>query len=439
MKKTLSFLACMLLCFCFLLSGCTSLEMPATDGKIVGNGGTVVQKGEYIYFANAYTGYSSLSGDVSNKTGKAGVYSLYRAKVDAKGSLSLDEDGFVDNAEVIVSKVVGFEYSDLYIVGDYLYFSSPNMHKTSSNENRFDLISIFKVKLDGTGLKEIYTTQSYTSGDWGVVCLQDKNYILVIEDEQIVRFDIDANGEAQNKTVLASDITSAVMSKTNTFANDKFVYFTTERNEDDQNLGLSGNLLKSVDITNGNIKTLSSVIGETITLQNHTNNYLVYTKNSDLIDDFAYVDDFAGNKTCIAEWCGLSNIQIVCLQGRTPKIVCTFSEKLVSFELGSYIPTVLVDGNATVIQIADEYVYYTLDNTISRISLISNTTQDIYEDENMATSFDFDGHYLYLFSTVNSSSIKYMGRIDLYGIEQNTTISFQTIGAVNESDKTAED
>lgn len=435
MKKTLAFLGCLLLGVCFVLTGCSHLAMPASDAKIVGNGGSVVQKGEYIYFANAYTGYSSLGDEISNKTGKAGVYGLYRVKSE-NGQIERDEHGMVKNAELIVSKVVGFEYSNLYIVGDYLYFSSPNMHKTNANESKYDLISIFKVKLDGSGLKELYTTESF-SGKWGILNFDSVHFVLTVESEKIVRQQIDKNGNLSGKTILAENVTDAILPETTSFSNDKFAYFTCARSEENTNLGLDGNYLKKVSILNGKTETICGVAGETYALLAYENGNLIYTKSSYNKDSYLYANDFENAEKNLAVWSGISDVHVASVMGDGLKLIYTYESKVIIQNFDSMKVSVLIDGNASIINIDEDYVYYTLDNKISRVSLLTKVSTDLYENSNMATSFDFDGRYIYLFTQAknNSTDTKYMHMIDTYALEQEVEVVANPMGVFKDKDK----
>lgn len=435
MKKTLAFLSCLLLCICFVLTGCSHLAMPASDAKILGNGGSVVQKGEYIYFANAYTGYASLGDEISNKTGKAGVYGLYRVKSE-NGKLERDEHGMVKNAELIVSKVVGFEYSNLYIVGDYLYFSSPNMHKTSSNDNKYDLISIFKVKLDGTGLKELYTTDQF-SGSWEILNFDSKYFVLTVENEKIVRHKIDNKGNLSEKTILAENVSKAILPKSTSYSNDKFAYFTCGRSEEDTNLGLGGNYLKKVSILNEQTTTICGVAGETYALLAYENGNLIYTKSSGSKDSYLYTNDFENPEKKLADWSGVSNVRVASVMGQGLQLIYTYQNKVVIQSFDSKIVKPLIEGNATIIYLNEDYVYYTLDNKISRVSLLTKVSTVLYEDSNMATSFDFDGRYIYLFTQAknNSTNTKYMHMIDTYALEQEVEVIANPIGVFKDKDK----
>ena len=435
MKKIWTILGCLLLSFCFLLAGCSGLEMPATDGKVIGNGGTVVQKGEYVYFANAYTGYSALSGEVSNKKGESGLYSLYRVKVkDTNGTLELNEDGFVKNAEVIVEKVVGFEYSNLYIIGDYLYFSSPNMHKTSTLEYKFDLISIFRVKLDGSGLKELYTTENYSNGDWAIYQINNKNYVVTFEGNQIVRQTINKKAKLEDKVVLAENVTKTVLPEQKNYTNDNKIFFTTALSEEESKLGLTGNILKSVDIDSKKVDTLRKN-SDTIEIIGYDFGNLIYTVDNLTNSKHVWTNDFAGNEKRLTYW-QISNVNVASIFGQGLKLIYTYEQKVVIQSFDSYETEVLIDGNAIIIQIADDYAYYTLDNKICRVSLINKQIQEIYENKDMAKVYDFDGRYLYIFiPTENSQTdIKYLNRIDTFALEQNVEITTQILGEIDSAD-----
>ena len=159
MKKLLSILAVLVLGVCFLFSGCSpKLEMP--QGDVSSNGGHVVVVGDYVYYSNTFVDYSSLSGN-DNKEGTTKHNALYRVKTDEFGYTTKNEEGTIQDIEKVYSKITGFNNSNMFVNGNYLYFTSPNIHKENkTGKDKFDLTTLFRVKLDGTGLKEILTTQT---------------------------------------------------------------------------------------------------------------------------------------------------------------------------------------------------------------------------------------------------------------------------------------
>ena len=440
MKKIFALLGVFLLSFCFVLTGCGSLgSMPASDAIIVGNGGFVAQKGEYIYFANAYTSYSSLS-TIDNRKGKVVEYALNRVKVKdiQTKEIEFDEEGYAKNVETVVSKVVGFENSNFYIVGDFLYFASPNIHKNSSNENMFDLISIFRVKLDGSGLKELYTTQSSTNGDFAIYNLNGKNYLITVEGNFIYKQELTNKGLA-NKTQLCDDVVSTILVDEIKFENDAKLYYTASRSESDTEIGLTGNVLKYVDLVTGKVEVVSNVIGETITIISRNNGVMFYSKKNLTEDTYYWIKDFSTPDRKVTNWTGITNFFYMGKDSlnQTMPMVYNYQSKLVMQTISSFEVEVLVDENVTPIMTDGEYVYYTNSSGFYRISYKDKVATKICEVSDYQSTFDFDGRYLYYFEKTpnNTSDVKYLYRLDIYQLEQQNSVEPQLLSKVLEKDK----
>ena len=164
MKKFTMFMVLLLVCACFVLSGCSpKLDMPNNYTNVVSNGGFVVSAGNYMYFGNGYKGYSSLTD--GDNDGNVNQYSLNRIKLDKTTHpkstwFKLEKEDDEYNIEKVAEKITAYETNNLYVVDQYLYFTSPNIHKNNKNEHEYNLSSLFRIKLDGTGLKELYTTET---------------------------------------------------------------------------------------------------------------------------------------------------------------------------------------------------------------------------------------------------------------------------------------
>ena len=136
MKKFYSCLVMMLLVCVMFFSACGGVapmkgEQPLKDADVLGNGGHTVIKDGYMYYVNGYlesTDYDQLS---ENKIGSVTKGAIYRTKLDSTGKLVKDENGFLTGTEAIVKKVVGFDKGSFYIVGDYIYYSTPHNQKDS--------------------------------------------------------------------------------------------------------------------------------------------------------------------------------------------------------------------------------------------------------------------------------------------------------------------
>lgn len=432
MKKLFSALV-FVMAIAFLLVGCsTGLVLPPNNAIIKGNGGFVVQKGEYIYFANAYTTVSSLSADVKND-GSSKEFSLYRVKVsDALNAvITYDEEGFATGVEKIADKIAGFDNAGMFIVGDYLFYGSPNVHKTSRNEDRFDLVTIFSVKLDGSEHKELYTTADYTNGDWTILNVDNKSYVITYEGNNIIRQEI-SNGSFKNKTTLVSNAISTILVDEVKYDFDKDIYFTTERSQEEKDLGLTGTILKKVNVSSGQITSFDNPVGETVTLINHVNSKLIYKLTKSNVTDSLYVKSLTGADIRLTYWAGTQVFFMgFDIDNSQKPVVYVSQSKLVMQNINSFEIEILVDADVTILFVNGDYIYYSTGSAISRISYKDKVVQEVIETTE-ADKVDFDGRYIYVFTTLDNPLIetKYLHRVDTYSIEQNTTRVLKPVGFV---------
>lgn len=453
MKRKFATLLMLILSFGFVLVGCgVNLAMPAQNAEVIGNGGFVVQKGEYIYFANAYTGYSTIGSKTSNDFGKVVEYSLYRVKVSSVNNKTIeyDENGLPKNVEQVVSKVVGFENSGFYIFGDYLFFASPNIHKTKEQKNRYDLISFFSVKLDGTNLQELYTTSG--TGEWSVLSITENNktynYLVTIEKIErevdgtkkevtdVVRHTI-SNGKLEDKTVLVQNATSAVMAKEVKYAMDKYVYFTASRSKQETDSGISGNLLKRVNVHDKTINDFSTPSGNTITLIKQQNGVVFYTKQTNTVSGYYYYRDITGQEKQLTSWTGITNLIFMGYEnGNALPVVYNYQNSLVMQNLGSFEVTVLSSNQDVPIFVWGDYIYIKTSKGISRISYKDKQEQVVVEATVEENQYDFDGRFVYVYSKLDSSKSEtlYIHRVDTYAIEQQTAKELKKVGYILKED-----
>lgn len=442
MKKVLSALVLMLMAFAFVLGGCgASLVMPATNACVKGNGGFVVQKGEYIYFANAYTAYATLGQAENPVSSTDQKYGIYRVKTSSftNGSMTFDEDGYPQHVEKIVSKVSAFENNGLFIVGDYLYFASPNTHKTNRNENRFDLVTIFSVKLDGTSMKELYTTEDYTNGDWTVLSVSGKTYLITRENTSLIRHELN-NGNISNKTTLADNVSASILVNEVSSEFDHFVYFTTGRTEAEAELGFSGNILKKVNIATAAILSDNNAIGTTITILNQQHGKLFYTTKTSNSATKLHVKSLTGADKLLSEWTDATNLFFFGYENdnSSKDIVFNSQAKLVTQSLDSAALSVLMNSEVTPLFVSGDYVYYSTASNISRISYKERqTTQVVVELEYQKGAVDFDGRYVYVFAKVqgSESAIQYLQRIDTFALDLGNEAKSNIVAFVAEEDR----
>ena len=140
MKKHILKIVALVFCMALFLTGCATVSDVKVNGKNVNYKslqyyqGQVVKVGDYIYYGNGYTSSDS-DGFSYNKAAKSG----YLARLNVKNDLSYSKDVKLENQaqtspkgieKVNEEKLIGYQYQDMYALGEYIYFTSANTHKT---------------------------------------------------------------------------------------------------------------------------------------------------------------------------------------------------------------------------------------------------------------------------------------------------------------------
>lgn len=157
-------------CAVLCLTGCqtenynnfTPVSMPS-DLTVESNGGVVVRVGEYTYFMNGYSSNSS-----SNFYNEVVTGAICRIKTEDIDKLN-DED-FTDAHkqalyEIVVPKLIyqANSYSSgLYVKGDRIYFTTPNIEKDNTGTAKTSELVIMSAKLDGSNVKIHHTIAANT-------------------------------------------------------------------------------------------------------------------------------------------------------------------------------------------------------------------------------------------------------------------------------------
>ncbi len=261
MKKVYSFAVALLLIICAFFTSCggnpTGLsENPNTNDLVYGNGGIVAIKGEYLYFVNGYQDSSKFSNyKVDNVEGKVERGAIYRTKLDKDGNVQHDENGFLTNCDLVVSKTVGFDNGGFYIIGDYIYFLTPHMEKDSDGKLQSSWLDICKIKIDGSGksTRLYYTTNNSTAFDWSTFIVDNTPYLVVLDGKKLVSI----NCENKKVITLSEEATSVAFPEYDKFgytnSSSKYVYFTRAKNDNDKlSSTFSGNVVCKVSVTDAN-------------------------------------------------------------------------------------------------------------------------------------------------------------------------------------------
>ena len=444
MKKLITSICLLLFACCFIMTGCSapSVTMPQNYTNIKSNGGFVVGVDDYLYFANAYQSYSNLqSGD--NK-GNVGVYKINRIQLDRNNNSLIKEEESV-KYENFYNKIAGFETSNMFVVNEYLYFTSPNIHKNDSkddeqyNKNQFDLVSLFRIKLDGSGFKELYTTETNTS-QISLVTVNHEKFIIIFDDNSIFKINAQTNSTKVEK--LVDKVESTILpSKDEEIVN---IYYTSTRDEDDL---FTGNLLNKINLVTGEkVEKISGYSNnkETITIKAYQNGRLFYTRKNASSTIF-YSNDFSNGsssekvhkyETTIENVNYIKNHEYL-----INKFVFEYNKNIFVQDINDDNDSAyekLTSEDSSIAFIDQNYVYYTTTNGIFRISVLTKQVKQISDTANFnADSIDFDGRYVYYFAKASdkTSDTKYLFRADTLGDQIQT----ECIGELSEDDIKAQE
>lgn len=428
MKKFGTLIGALLLCVCFLFAGCsTPLEMPT--GEVKSNGGNSVVVGDYLYFANTFVTTSSLTTG-ANDEGKVGNNAIYRIKTNSDGKVETDENEAA-KIEKVMSKIAGFETSNMFAKGDYLYFTSPNAHKSSKEEeqgkDRFDLTTLFRCKLDGTGLKEIMTTQT-SAGKFYLAKQGEKDVLFVFDDNKIQTIEI-AN-KLGKKQVLVEDVVDVVFPQEFGATLTELFYTAALTEEDGTNEGITGNKLYRYNIAEDKSTLVRQKNAEQITLVAYDTNRLYYTRTNGSIVAY-FSNSLKGNfevdevqhtyvdSADVTEFYAFGTDE----EGNILPVIYVYKSKLLIQPYGENYQ-VMAEGAVTVEFISGEYVYYTTDTGIYRKSYFNPTAEavQITDQKNIkAGAADFDGRFIYFYAqtdeNLNSTGNYYMYRANTKSAE----------------------
>ena len=269
MKKIVTIIAIALVCV-FGFAGCgTATDVAKTEFKsqnfnysISGNGGSVVQYGNYLYFINGTRGYEDTDGK-NNKAGEVIKGALYRAELtgemtDTKGSVVIDGDKLVNgdyktgntakfsikrdensgirlvsekgtsydnkeinvvNVELISSKTVGtsgYSGGGLYAYNGYIYFASPCNQKNKSGTVMADHNEFYRVCLATGKTQKLLTSESANKDKaYGFYCYNNNIYLTYVEtgdNDTLMSARIDEKtGDVVEKNTIAEKVTEVIM------------------------------------------------------------------------------------------------------------------------------------------------------------------------------------------------------------------------------------
>lgn len=377
----------LIMCLLALVGCAVNKDIPASNAPVTGNGGLAVQKGDYLYFVNGYTSVNDMvEGD--NKGGNQ-YSAIYRTKLGENNTLIYNEDGELENCELIIDKVCGFEKTALYIFGDYIYYASPNTEKVASGDTtvaNFKLTDFYKAKLDGTGRTLLYKTNlasDSTKFAFYKVNDVDDVYLALFDGTKLVF----VNCSNKASTIVCENASSVALPKYDIYNADNNqiskgasnVYYTRSGTEEE-------------DLATGNVICYAS-IGEnaehiitsgvyTYTVISANNEALAYTKKRSY-------DANANNYVILYKY-NAQNQLVLDVQNAGVQLDSTAHSSILLTTFENGIPTGIIATNSS-----NKLVYIKLNAQAEKSYIVLNTEKSL-------TALSVSGNYVYAYDDGNN-------------------------------------
>ena len=253
----------------FALAGCSkdSGISNSKSDQIIYNGGIVSVVDDNIFYANGYSNSDITTMDEFNA---AAQYS-YLARLNLNEN-ETDPYSSPENVVKLNSEVVGYENTYSFVVGDFVYYASPNKHQTSSNTYVFTYVSLFKTRLNGSDTKELMTTNSFDTekAQFSVVEVEGQKFWLVYDGTALNIINLN-----NDKVIKISDsATSVALPKENETFNGK-VYYTEDK---ENKYGETGNEVFEYDLVLNESKAIMKTINNTVTFTGRCGDDVFYTR-----------------------------------------------------------------------------------------------------------------------------------------------------------------
>lgn len=452
MKKFTKILICLMLCVMSVcLVACNNgsdkdknFNYPPASGAVSGNGGLAVRKGNCLYFVNGYQNAK----DMQKQNDSYVLGSLMIAEIDENGNVKTDENGIMKNDYIntMTDKLCGFEATNLFIGGDYLYFTSPSQENESEKDEETkefpwakDRVEFYRIKLNKSSKPEkIYqSTVSYENLTFKYYYVNEKTYILAHEageskdssaTDAIVR--IDAN--AKSSSLVKEGVTNYIFADD---ANKIFYSFSQDDLYQLNQYNVVTNTSTEFTAIEENFKIVDVkanrvfISYEKEVVNKSTNLYV-----AEIAPKGAFAMSITGiqnfDKTYISED-GNSFIGIKGNKIKVEKISTSINKNRVTDEGADSLTYIGIVGG--------KLIYIDNNNMIKSFSFYNYAENGEAEIKELAkvegidtTYFDLDENYVYFYKTVNSK--KYLHRVSLNATYVEDVTNDQMIGVYLDGD-----
>ena len=409
MKKKFIKLFTMIFAVALLLTGCATVSdifdengQPYYFEEVEYFGGQVAQIGSHLYFANGYSDSSADDFDYStaSQTG-------YLARINLGQSFTFDEEATDTNnssplgSEKVSDRFVGYQNQNMFAYGSYLYFTSTNTHRTDELQNDYSRVTLLRVKFNGDGLQEIYTTRFDDNSQISVQKGSDGNYYYVIcaqnSEEEYQLSSIRIGDSLGENTILAENIESyAIADANSSFKN--VVYTTTN---DDGEIEI-----KAVDFANGQITVYSYPQSSEITLLDRVGDVVFYSVDTDISDVEIYQKNITQSNNFDATGRFYSDDSISNVMATEDGFAFITENGSLVYKTLNGTSKVLISSDTTFDVLFEEngWIYYSTSTQINRIGVLSGETQNVVTMTSIISgTYGISDGYIYFFAQIEQT------------------------------------
>ena len=413
MKKfLLSFVLVLFACTC-LLTACGDKGLsdnPAADAETIGNGGFAVVKGDYLYYVNGYIdNYANVLKENTslNETGEVVFGGIYRTKL-VNGKVQKDENGFLTKTEQVVSKVVGFENGGFYILGNYIYYTSPHMNQDGGGTVRTDYTDFYRININGTDNEKLYTSKSVSVDEWNVYKIDGAHYVVLVEKVSSTENEtettktnvVSINAKKATKKTLASNVSSVVLNDENEVEKDynEYVYYTFTED------GI--NKVGKTHIASGSKGSYVLSNGASYSVMDHKNDnlYLTITKDDTKLYrlDLSLDENLTNINPYALTISGYTNYYVI--DDVLNNLIVVDDSNYMYYLVNGSTNKVLLTASATFVAISDNCVYYIESSILKRVNISTGEIENLGSTEktylnSLAKQIDVDGSKIYMFAS----------------------------------------
>ena len=249
----------------FTMTACKPKVTNFSTEGVISSGNLGVVKDNTLYYVNRLTADRTLQGADRE------MFGIYKVAVDSNCTP-------VGESSLVFTTLAGFESGQLFIYGDYIYFTIPANVTSATGERLTDRTTFCRVGLDGKNYSEIYTNETDKEPTFSYYVKDNMLYLIVLQETNLYSIKMDKKFTV---TKIDSDVASAVLSESSGEAGgaDGYVFYTKEPAENF--ITQAGHNVYRVTPDGENPELISS--GQDVSLLKLANGYLYYLLDSKIM------------------------------------------------------------------------------------------------------------------------------------------------------------